>query len=700
MLRGNGLFRLRSTQFSMATKTYLDFDLRIEKTATSYQSQVLDSPAGQAVHEFALPFSDLELENFILRLAQPRQGFRRIDSPGMETAKAFGGRLFNSVFGGDVRVCLHSSLQEATQRKLGLRIRLRLSDTPELVNLPWEFIYNAPLNRFLSLSVDSPVVRYLDLPGRVEPLTVTTALRVLVMIASPRDYPTLDVEQEWQRLKQATAGVEQRGLLVLERLPTATLAALQKQLRSVDYHVFHFIGHGGFDPQSEDGVLVLEDEDGKGRVVSGQYLGMLLHDELSLRLALLNCCEGGRTSRTDPFVGVCQSLLQQGIPAVIAMQFAITDQASIVLAHEFYGALVDGLPIESALTEARKAIFANNNEIEWATPVLYLRAADGQIFDIPHQPDTISRQPGPLSASTTDTRTQSAVSPPEPSSTPPTLTRTSRVNWHILVLLSSVAGLLIALGGQWFGVWSFAVGRQSNTNSPTTVSTAITPPNRSTAIMTPTLLAPLAAATLSTAPPGQTLRFTTIYSYTFEDGNTNPWFEDDTKAWQVVDDGNGNHVYQGSAPPDQLITSDPPEADDLHNWTDYAVTFRMRILRAGAEDDDLPDGWLTMRDDISQPEQCPLYNLEFYTRPGSVALATNERCTNKPLIEKPYTITLQTWYTIRAEIIGTHLKLLINGAPVIDWEDATSTRGNYYVNLGHNAIIQFDDVRVERYILD
>ncbi|HEX2370177.1 MAG TPA: CHAT domain-containing protein, partial [Acidimicrobiia bacterium] len=65
---------------------------------------------------------------------------------------------------------------------------------------------------------------------------------------------------------------------------------------------------------------------------------MILHGYRPLRLALLNACEGARGSASDPFAGAAQSLVQQGIPAVIAMQFPITDRAAILFAQEFYGA--------------------------------------------------------------------------------------------------------------------------------------------------------------------------------------------------------------------------------------------------------------------------------------------------------------------------------------------------------------------------
>lgn len=367
----------------MSKMRYLDFDLVIERSEKGYVARVSNSPAGQATAEFPPPFSELEVENFVLRVGRGRRGTRRVESPEMRAAKVFGGRLFDAIFQGEVRGCFRSSLDEARRQGAGLRCRLHLEAT-ELVDLPWEYLYNPTLNRFLSLSVETPLVRYLDLPERIRPLAISPPLRVLVMISSPKDYPSLEVEREWARLKEAVGDLEERGLVMMERLPQAetTLAGLQRRLRQGAYHIFHFVGHGAFDERAQDGVLLLEDEEGHSRPVSGQYVGTLLHDERTLRLAILNACEGARTSRVDPFAGTAQSLVQQGIPAVIAMQFEISDEAAIVLAHEFYMALADGYPVDAALAEARKAIFAQGNDVEWGKPVLYLRAPDGRIFDI------------------------------------------------------------------------------------------------------------------------------------------------------------------------------------------------------------------------------------------------------------------------------------------------------------------------------
>lgn len=374
---------------------YLDFDLQIEEVADGhFRARVLASPAGQAEALFDLPFSPLEIENFLLRMARPRRMVRRINSPALNEARTFGEKLYNAVFQGGVQNCLLRSIDYAEQRGQGIRLRLRLP--PALVELSWEYLYDPTHQRFLVHSVNTPIVRYVDLPQSLKPFAVTPPLNVLVMIANPSDYELLDVESEWQKIKAAVSGLEQSGLLQLTRLSSATrtpgshsgatLAALQRQLRREPYHIFHFIGHGGFDQQTQDGVLLLEAEDGRSRLVSGDYLGALLHDHPSLRLAVLNACEGARTSKSDPFAGVAQQLVRQGIPAVVAMQFEITDIAAGQLAREFYDALASGYPVDGALAEARKALFTAGNEIEWGTPVLYLRAADGQLFDVAAQP--------------------------------------------------------------------------------------------------------------------------------------------------------------------------------------------------------------------------------------------------------------------------------------------------------------------------
>ena len=365
----------------MAPLSYLNFDLTFESSTDGYTVRATSSVAGEARAAFVFPFNELELENFLLRLGQRSSGTRGADSPEMELSKQFGGRLFAALFDDDVRAALRSSISESERRGAGLRIRLRFGNAPELADIPWEYLYDRGANRFLTLSGKTPLVRYLDQNRPVEPLQVQPPLRILVMISDPSDYDQLDVEAEWQRLNGALAELRGRGLVEIVRLDKATLLELQRALRGNQFHIFHYIGHGVYDAGADGGFLVLEDEKGRGRKVGGQYVGTLLAEYSSLRLALLNSCEGGRSSRSDPFAGVAQSLVQQGLPAVVAMQFAISDDAAAVFAQEFYLALAGGYPVDAAVAEGRRAIYGTKTNAEWGIPVLFMRAADGLLFE-------------------------------------------------------------------------------------------------------------------------------------------------------------------------------------------------------------------------------------------------------------------------------------------------------------------------------
>lgn len=368
----------------MNETTYLDFDLLIEHgqrqgdVPNLYRARVLNSPAGQALHVFKLSFTQVELNSF-LRLFGRNQPYAASD--GQVSPDTFGEMLFKMVFEGAVANCLLRSLDAAERRGAGLRIRLRLNDVPELAELPWEYLRDPTNQRVLALSDKTPIVRYLELAATDQPLELVRPLRILTIIANPIDFPPLDVEYEWQKVQDALSDLQTSGLIELVRLQRPTLAALQKALRQGEYHILHFIGHGLFDTRSKQGGLVLEQANRRASLVPASVISTLLRDHRSLRLVLLNACEGARAGESNLFAGTAQHLVLQGVPSVIAMQFPITDQAAIALTHEFYRALADGYPVDAALAEARKAIFAHGL-IEWGTPVLFMRTPDGRLFSI------------------------------------------------------------------------------------------------------------------------------------------------------------------------------------------------------------------------------------------------------------------------------------------------------------------------------
>ncbi|MEI2692203.1 MAG: CHAT domain-containing protein [Anaerolineae bacterium] len=149
------------------------------------------------------------------------------------------------------------------------------------------------------------------------------------------------------------------------------------------WHVFHFVGHAAFDPRSAEGVLLLAGDDGQTAPVSASQLAGLLADHHTLRLAVLNACEGAKGSEQSRFSSLAAGLVRRGLPAVLAMQYAISDRAAIEFTSSFYGALAAGLPIDAATSEARKAIdLALAGSLEWGTPVLIMRTPDGALWNV------------------------------------------------------------------------------------------------------------------------------------------------------------------------------------------------------------------------------------------------------------------------------------------------------------------------------
>ena len=174
----------------------------------------------------------------------------------------------------------------------------------------------------------------------------------------------------------------------LEWLESVTLSELDRRIAAPDeLHVIHYIGHGAYDEKgTQAGILVLEDARGRPHEVTGEELGGLMRDERSLQLVVLNSCEGVRASHVDPFSGVASSLLRCGLPAVIGIQTEITDEAAITFSDRLYTALAQGFPIDAALAQARRAIFAAGRDVEFGTPVLFMRVADGRLFDVDGAP--------------------------------------------------------------------------------------------------------------------------------------------------------------------------------------------------------------------------------------------------------------------------------------------------------------------------
>lgn len=364
----------------MAEKEFYNLDVVITQAAEGYLAHIVDAPQGrQAQAHFTLPFTALERDEWLLTFRNPRHSAEM-----MGKAREFGGPLFEAVFGdGDMRHVLRTSKEQADIDGRGLRIRLRMNDTPELAELPWEYLYDASRKDFFILSSETPIVRFIELSDRTKPLELSPPMNVLVVIAAPTDQVALDTDREWAKINDALAPLVEAGQVTVDRLPDGRLDTFIDALPRKDYHVIHFIGHGEFDKSAGDGTLLFENADRKADRVPAEMLAQLLADKDSIRLMVLNACEGSYSSDATVFAGTAQSLVRKGVPGLVAMQFKISDQAAILFSQTFYDLIAQGYPLDTALAEARKRIYTMRNNIEWGTPILFVRAKETKLFATP-----------------------------------------------------------------------------------------------------------------------------------------------------------------------------------------------------------------------------------------------------------------------------------------------------------------------------
>jgi formylglycine-generating enzyme required for sulfatase activity len=338
---------------------FVDFELLIERLGKRYRARVLRSPAGTG----AGPLFDLP-SSYFLDVGGEGRNFQA--EPGQRYSGGAGQQLFSVVFGGTVMELWRGSMAEGRAP----RLCLRLEDDPRLASVPWELMDDPARG---PLGVTIPIIRTLEMPAVPQLRPVDCALRILTVLSSPADVDRLDIEREWEVLEQAL------GDRVELRSVEPRLDRLDERLRESEWHILHFVGHGLVDDGG--GALVLVKADGSAQDVGRDQLGVFL-PQSSLRLIVLNVCDGARPGGWDMFSGVAQTLLRNGVPAVIAMRQVISDRAAIAFAEEFYKALADRLTLGAALLRARKRLFRDFPP-EWGIPVLYMGSTDDSIFPPP-----------------------------------------------------------------------------------------------------------------------------------------------------------------------------------------------------------------------------------------------------------------------------------------------------------------------------
>ncbi|MGA1840641.1 MAG: CHAT domain-containing protein [bacterium] len=293
----------------------------------------------------------------------------------LQSINSFGSDLYKRIFTEQIK----GLWNEYKGKNVFLTLCIRIApEAKELEILPWEALNDGA--EYISTGACTSLTR---LPLDISPQDILPELplpvKMLSLISSPLDleeHERLAIEQEQEILLQATNSPSGQGRLTIEFEDEAKLPVIEGSMEG-EYHILHYSGHG-INPGDGGGVL-LEDLEGKRRPTSvSDFLNVIEKGEKNLRLVLLSGCQTARTLNIRGFQDLARGFVRRKIPAVIAMQFSITDKAGLIFAQNLYPRLMEGQSLDAALSACRRILLQHDEEIIRAdafAPVLFLANA-------------------------------------------------------------------------------------------------------------------------------------------------------------------------------------------------------------------------------------------------------------------------------------------------------------------------------------
>ena len=182
--------------------------------------------------------------------------------------------------------------------------------------------------------------------------------KILILAANPKGTSPLGLDEEVRDIDDGLQRAKHRDQFDLVQRWAVRPRDIRRAMLDINPQIVHFSGHG----TGEEG-LVLEDETGQAKLVSGEALTALFKlfaDQLEC--VVLNSCYAQKQAEE----------IVKYIPYVIGMKQAIGDKAAIEFAVGFYDALGAGRSVEFAYKLGCSAIQMAGIS-EHLTPVLKKR---------------------------------------------------------------------------------------------------------------------------------------------------------------------------------------------------------------------------------------------------------------------------------------------------------------------------------------
>lgn len=292
----------------------------------------------------------------------------------------------------------------------------------EAASIPWELMRDPASDSAIALRAESfvhvqsnPSTNFVKVPELYEDGRV----RLLYVVCRPSGVQDVALRAVANRILQGLA--ENLSRFDIKALRPPTWQQLQTELRDAKeagrpYHIVHFDGHGvyadlsqtgladwanmlssitlGAEHKGKHGFLLFEEPDSeeKMRPVHGQQLGQLLRDT-NVPCLILNACQSAMHEACErpqdaknvhdevrAIGSLAQSVIDQGIPAVLGMRYSVYVVTAAQYIGELYANLAKGRGFGQAASEGRKHLHANPERWlgleprplrDWFVPIVY-----------------------------------------------------------------------------------------------------------------------------------------------------------------------------------------------------------------------------------------------------------------------------------------------------------------------------------------
>lgn len=217
-------------------------------------------------------------------------------------------------------------------------------------------------------------------------------IKILFLSSNPKDISRIRLDEELREVDERIQLGKFRDRFELIPQLAVRPRDIGRALMRYQPHVLHFSGHG-----SPTEGIVLEDDEGKTKLVSAEALAKLLAViKDNLRVVVLNACYSGL--QADGII--------KAIDCVIGMQKAIGDHSAIVFSAAFYEALAHGRSVQEAFDLGVVGLMMEGIPEE-TTPALLVKKGikAAEVYLATREQPTPGKQPAPGNDSVSDPAT-------------------------------------------------------------------------------------------------------------------------------------------------------------------------------------------------------------------------------------------------------------------------------------------------------